>query len=463
MKNKIHAILLLVCSLCYSNSKGQYAINIKFKNIIDTVAYFRIYTFDEKLFLQKDTIKISDRNTIIQFSDKIYGGAYYLYFPQSKKRIGLCIENLDRFNLVLDGKYWNDSIFCSNKKNTLYIQYQLQESKYKYLDSQYIELQKKGAGSLKTKEQLYKGKKDALMSFRVNAMKKLNSSSLLFKYFNVLNILDKFSPNKYDYNSREIFINTFQLNDIQLYFSPFLKEIIYEYLSSFPLQADSLLKGTKVIMSKINCKDKAYPNTFNYIASVLQNNSIKNNVKGYTSFIETYLIKSKCQFLPKNTSEEFISNYNRIKPLTVSDTATNIILKDTLGNFQSLYSHLSKYDYTVISFFDPTCEHCKIQLPQLDSTLNRLKKQTGLKILNFTICNTSLILEKQWKEFILEKNLNQDYIHVIMGEESQIRKVYAAYSNPMFFLCDNNGKMLLKKTNISEIRKMILQSSRIEN
>lgn len=158
-------------------------------------------------------------------------------------------------------------------------------------------------------------------------------------------------------------------------------------------------------MSKINCKDKAYPNTFNYIASVLQNNSIKNNVKGYTSFIETYLIKSKCQFLPKNTTEEFISNYNKIKPLTVSDTATNIILKDTLGNFQSLYSHLSKYDYTVISFFDPTCEHCKIQLPQLDSTLNRLKKQTGLKILNFSICNTSLISEKQWKEFILEKIL----------------------------------------------------------
>lgn len=463
MRERIYFLLIFLIIILHASSFGQYHIQVNFKNIPDTVAYFRITTFDEKLFLPKDTIKISDRNTIIEFRDKIFGGDYYLYFPQSKKKISLCIENLNRFSLAVDGEYWNDSIFCSDKNNMLYIQYQLQESKYKYLDSHYYELQKKGSGSLKTKEQLYKGKKEALMSFRVNAMKNLNSNSLLFKYFNTLNRLDNFSPNRNDYYSREKFINAFQLNDVQLYFSPFLKDIMYEYLSSFPLQADSLLKGIKFIMSKFNCKDKAYPNTFNYIASVLQNNSIKDNFQGYASFIETYLIKSNCKFLPKPTAEEFMSNYNRIKPLTITDTATNIILQDTSGHVQTLYNHLANYDYSVISFFDPTCEHCKYQIPQMDSTVSLIRKQTGLKILNFTICNTSESMKEEWKKFIVEKKLTGDYVHVLLGEESQIRNAYAAYSNPMFYLCNKKGKLLLKKTNFSEIKKLIYQQLSLRN
>ncbi|MFN5760506.1 MAG: hypothetical protein ACK44U_00380 [Sphingobacteriales bacterium] len=85
----------------------------------------------------------------------------------------------------------------------------------------------------------------------------------------------------------------------QLYFTPILKDILYEYLSAYPLSADSTLKGIDVIMSKMDCKDKPYANTFNYFSSILQNSSIKENMKGYTAFIEKYLINNKCSFLPK--------------------------------------------------------------------------------------------------------------------------------------------------------------------
>lgn len=434
---------------------AQYKININYSKPKDSILYFRVTTFDDKLFIPKDTIKVGKKTARIVYDKSIFGGIYYIYLPQSKKKIMLCLENNDNFTLNINGDNWEDSLTCTNPKNNLFLNYQKLENRYQYLDSQYSDMQKKGNATLKAKEALYKVKKDSLSAFRTKAMLKLNSTSLLYKYFKVLNERDGYAPNRTDYKGRDAFIKKFNFKDEQLYFTPVLKDIMYEYLSAYPLTADSTLKGIDVIMDKMDCKDKPYANTFNYFSSVLQNSSIKENMKGYTAFIEKYLINSKCTFLGKNATDQFLSTYKRIKQISNIDTVANIVLKDTTGKEQSLVDQIKNYDYTVVSFYDPTCEHCKFQMPELDSTLLDIRSKSGLKVLNFAICNTSMALESEWKKFINEKKLEDQYIHVILGDKDNIRETYAAYANPMFYLIDNRGRILLKKANISAIKKLI--------
>lgn len=440
--------------------KAQYQINISYINHKDSSVQFRLSTFDEKLYIPKDTVQILRNKAKFSAATPVFGGIYTIYLPKSGKKIHLCIENKDIINLRINGENLQDSITTTDLKNKIFLQYQKIEQHFAYLDSQYNEIMKKGNASLKLKESLFKPKTDSLLSFRTNALKSLKQGSLLYKYFSWLNNLDQYAPNRQDYSGREKFLFKFPIQDPQLYFSPILKDILYEYLSSYPLNGDSILVGIDHVMKRLDCKDKAYSNTFNYFSTILQNSTIKNNINAYTLYIEKFLINNTCSFLKKERQNEFIAKYNQYKQLARTDTAINITLKDTSGTNQVLYDYLQKNDYTIICFYDPTCEHCKVQMPELDQMVKSTFNQTNFKIGVYAICNTNLALEKNWKDFIIEKELNENFIHVILGNEDKARLDYSAFSNPIFFLTDKAGTILLKKTTVSAIRKYITAQSK---
>lgn len=444
--------------LTYGNASiAQYAIEIKHNDIKDSIAYFRLKTFDERQYLAKDTIKLNHNKTLIQSKTPIYGGFYYIYFPNSKKKIELCLENNDKLSVLIRGNY-PDSILFSNKQNEVLYNYRLLENNFAHLDSTYASLIKKGNGNLTFKERFYEEKRRKLIDFRTKMLSELSEKSLLYKYFTALNKIDEFKPNKKDYTGRDKFIKQFNLKEPQLYFSDTYKSILYEYLSAFPLTGDSILKGIKVIMSKIDCKDKSYMNTFNYCVSVLQNSTIKENYKAYSQFIETYLINNKCPMPNKQKAEEYLKNYKRLQTISKADKAFEIQLKDSLGIIQKLSETIKRNNFTILSFYDPTCDHCDIQMPELNETIKLLKKNYKIEINNFAICNTDKILENEWKRFIEKHKLNENHIHVILGDNLDIRTQYAAYSNPIFFLIDKNGNLLLKKATIKMIEKYIIES-----
>lgn len=455
--------LSIVLLLSLLTSHAQYQINLSLTNSKDSLAYFRTSTFDEKLFIPKDTAQIIKGKVKFSSSTSVFGGIYYIYLPKSNRKIQLCVENKDIINLKMDAALPFDSIACSDPENKIFIQYQALEHNYQYIDSQYNEILKKGNASLKLKEAMYQPKKDTLSAFRTKALKSLKAGSLLFKYFSWINTLDAYSPNRQAYEGREKFISQFPLQDPQLYFSPLMKEITYEYLSSFPLNADSTLKGINVVMKRLDCKDKAYPNTFNYFSTVLQNGTIKNNLNGYVQFIDAYLINNKCTFLAKGREGDYLAKYKQFKQLAGTDTVINISLKDSSGKIQDLKDQLTKNDFTILSFYDPTCEHCQIQMPDLDLAIKSVINQTGLSILSYAVCNTNMLLEKEWKKFVNEYDLSENFIHVIMGETDKPRIDYAAYGNPMFFLIDKSGTILLKKATVSSIRNYLLAQKKRNN
>ena len=70
--------------------------------------------------------------------------------------------------------------------------------------------------------------------------------------------------------------------------------------------------------------------------------------------------------------------------------------------------------------------------------------------------NLSKVSAKSWKEFIKEHQLNQHYIHVNLEGNNDIRKAYDAFSNPLFYLINSDGKFVGKKLSPNTLRKIII-------
>ncbi len=436
---------------------AQYQIKIKAIKTIDSLAYFRGAVFDDKNFLAKDTIPLYKGNFTIKYAKSIVGGVYYLYFPKSKQKIFFIIEDRDSIQFELRGSNYLDSISTNLSKNKILLDYQRLENRLSKIDSMYnVELQIGRKFSIAQKVLYFKDKTDELTNFRQTALKKLKPLDALSVYFTALNLKDNQVPNFKDFEGRNSFLKKFNIANPKLLFTPIMKDLILNYLTYFPKRADSVCKGIDSIIAKVDCKSKAYPYVMDLFTKVLKSRNLANNTEGYEYFIEKYIQKSKCKFLSAEAEKKMLAELEVIKALKLNDTCINILLPDSLGVVKDLHEISKGYDCTVIIFYDPQCEHCKVEVPKMDSVIHLLAQQLNKRIGVYAICNTPDISNNEWKKFIYDYQLINQYTHVKMSSNSSVRKAYDAYSNPIFFLIDREAKMIAKKISPSTLRRILV-------
>jgi len=369
----------------------------------------------------------------------------------------LTIENNDNISLSLSNADYLNNIRTNSIKNDSFFAYQRLENSLSNIDSGYdLEIKQGKKFNLSQKAIYFEAKNKQLISARSAIMKTIKPTSALYIYFDALNALDASVPNKRKFDERLKFMQAIDIDAPKIFFTPVLRPILTEYLSYYPLQADSIVKGVDTIMRKLDCKGKAYPFIFDQLTKILKNREIQNNTNAYFYFINKYVKENKCKFLDPKQEKQFLDELNQLKQLTAQDTSVNIILKDTAGVNQNLHEYAKSYDLTLITFFDPSCEHCKVELPRMDSTIKLLEKQLVLTIGKFTICNDMGTQPAFWKSFINEYHLDYNYLHVSLGTNNEIRKAYDAYSNPLFYLIDKNGKFISKKLSVNTLKKTLI-------
>jgi peroxiredoxin len=131
---------------------------------------------------------------------------------------------------------------------------------------------------------------------------------------------------------------------------------------------------------------------------------------------------------------------------------------DTAGKRSSLYE--VKSPYTVICFWDPTCSHCKEEVPKLDSLYQQVWKSKGVKVVGMKTEGTM----EQWLKFIHEHNL-KDWVHVYQTQEMKdadyaagrpnYRQLYDVYQTPMLYLLDHDKRIIAKKLSYQQLHDLL--------
>lgn len=440
-------------------SNAQFLLKIKAVNTTDSIGYLRASLFDDRNFIPKDTLDLTKSIQTIRNSKSIVGGIYFIYFPKSKQKIQFILEDKDTTTLEISGTDYLQSAKINKAKNQALLAYQRLEKSLSNYDSSYaaeLKLGKKFSQSQKAA--YFKIKTDSLIAFRKAKLKLFKPSDAIHIYFSTLNTLDENVPNKRDFAARDAFLKKFDLNEPKLFFTPTMKQIVVEYLSFYPLQGDTLTNGLDEVFKKLLCTNKAYSFVFDYFTKVFKNREVLNNTGGYAYLIEKYVKNNSCAFLDKNNKQAFLNELTQLQAQQINAPVMNVILDDTLGAKKDLHAFAKNYNYTVLIFFDPNCEHCKVEVPKMDSTIEFLEKELMVTIGKFAVCNASNIPKSEWKDFINQYQLNNQYEHVLINDDIELRKAFDAFTNPLFFLIDKEATLLAKKISPNTLKRELLQS-----
>lgn len=127
----------------------------------------------------------------------------------------------------------------------------------------------------------------------------------------------------------------------------------------------------------------------------------------------------------------------------------------------SLYSQPAKY--TFIAFWDPTCGHCKVEMPRVDSFYTKSWKQLGVQVLGV---NTNFKELAAWKQFVTDQHFDAGWTHAYQteadfnaeikaGKPTTIRQLYDVFKTPTFYLLDKDKKIIAKNLSIEQFNDFL--------
>ena len=117
-------LFLFVLFFSFKTANAQFELKVSSKNTYDSIAYLRGVVFDDKNYIPKDTLELYKGINTVKNSKSIVGGIYFLYFPKSKQKIYLTIENNDKINLSISDSNYLKSVRSNSLKNDSFFAYQ---------------------------------------------------------------------------------------------------------------------------------------------------------------------------------------------------------------------------------------------------------------------------------------------------------------------------------------------------
>jgi thiol-disulfide isomerase/thioredoxin len=132
----------------------------------------------------------------------------------------------------------------------------------------------------------------------------------------------------------------------------------------------------------------------------------------------------------------------------LGNRAPTLRLRDMYLN--PLSSDEVKSPYLVMVFWDPTCGHCKKEIPRLDSLYKKSLKAKGVEVLAINLEGD----QKLWMDYVAE----HDLLWLNAWDpynESDFRKKYDIYSTPVIYLLDKERKIIAKRIAVDQLGDVV--------
>ena len=450
-----------------AKSKDGYKISGEIKNIQDTTVILAYY-FGGKQYAS-DTTDIVNGKLVFSGKKVLDGGIYLLVLPDGKYFELIISEQ--HFSFVTDK---NDLVasmqFKNSKENTAF---------YEYLN--YITEKQKEVSPLKDKHTNAKSdfekQKIQIEINKVDDDVRAYRNSFYKKYPDVffskiirattdiiipeapLDSIGKPKENFQFYYYKKHFWDNMDFSDVRMLRTPVFFNKMDQYLEKLtPKHPDSIIVSSDILIKKSRANKKIFQYVVSHITSTYERSKIMGMDAVFVDMVEKYYMTGECDWIDEKQLEKIIERANRISPNMIGKKPPNLVFKDTLDRYHSLY-HLSA-DYTLLFFYDPDCGHCNKVAPNVKAVCDSLVG-IGVDIKVFAV-TTEFDVEK-WKEFINKHN-TRNWINVgdIQFDDegnpvatSNWREQYDIHSTPVVYLLDQEKKIIAKRISDKQIVEII--------
>ena len=245
------------------------------------------------------------------------------------------------------------------------------------------------------------------------------------------------------------YFDNVDFGDERLLRSPLLQNKIKTYTQQLTVPLpDSIIQSVDTVIIKA----RANKEVFKYCVATLANYYETSNIMGYDKVFvhiaEKYYLTKEAFWADSALQAKILERVMKIKPNILGEAAYDMHMPDTAFKMHKLYDVKAKY--TILVFWDPTCSHCKQEIPKLSQYYDSVKVSKNIEV--FSVGIESDI--ELWKKFIRDNKLK--WINVSdLYNNTNFRNYYDIYSTPVIYLLDENKHIIAKRLDTDKVRDFI--------
>jgi peroxiredoxin len=451
MKKIMRLLFIITFTL---NHCISYAYNIEVKiNGLSNKNIFLGYHFGPKQYVL-DTTTISNKGVaVFAKKDSLPGGIYFIVLPDKRYFEVLIDKNNQNFAVETDTlDFVNNTKFKNSPENEAFYKYlksAVEEQKQmSQLQSQYSASKTKADSLLYEKQiiatnTLIQQKREALInnaptSFLATLLKLMKEPQVPTP----TPILPNGRPDStFAYNYfKAHFFDDINIYDTRTLRTPILENKIDYYFDKLVIPTPDSLNSE---VDRILTKTKNTPEMFKYLLWHFTYKAESSKIMGmdahFLHLAENYYMKGLAPWADSASLAKITTKAFKLSNNLIGQQAFNLNIEDT--NDVKVNMSLINAPYTVLVFWDPSCGHCKTEVPQLDSVYRTDLKKMGAVIYAVKSDGDN----GEWKKFIKEKQLN-GWLHVYdKNRNSNFHYYYGVDTTPMIFVLDKRKKIIAKK------------------
>lgn len=448
-----------------SNSSVGHAIQISLKPYQNTKIYIGTNYGNNRVLA--DSCLLNEKSEgVFKGTQKLTPGIYFVVNPKYNILFDFIVDDAQQFKIIADTSNIANYTIIGSKENDLFKEYSTAvnklggelagiENNFKAAKSandsslfrqQYIAKDKE----LKDKRNSFmKAHPNSMMSYLLNVMQRPEAPSIP-----VINgKADSLYPYYYVKNH---FWDNVIFNDNRLIRTPFFEAKLDEYFKNYVARdADSIIEEVQYMLTVAKTGKEIYPFLLFKFTNKYISPEFMGQDKVFLHLYQNFFAKGDTVLLNDASKKSITERAYSIMANQLGLAAPALDINTIDDKPFSLYKTAASY--TFIAFWDPTCSHCKVEIPQLDSIYKASWKALGVQILGVNINYKELAA---WKKFVADNKIN-NWFHVYQTEEAlnkeiankkptTIRQLYDVFKTPTFYLLDANKKIIAKNLTIQQ-------------
>ena len=249
-------------------------------------------------------------------------------------------------------------------------------------------------------------------------------------------------------------------SDDRLLHTPFFEPKLDEYFKNLvSIEADSIIKEINYMLLSARPGKEMFPYLMNKFTKQYMNPQYMGQDKVFVFLFENFYSKGDSTLLDaSNKKIVFERAYNLIAN-QIGLPAYPMDFPDSSGKITPLYS--VNAPFTLVAFWDPTCGHCKVEIPKVDSLYRAKWKALGVAIYAVNINEPEFA---SWKRFVKDNKLtgwyhthesNEVRIKTEKAGQMNFRQAYDIYKTPTFYLLDRDKRIIGKQLSMEQFDEII--------
>ena len=453
-----------------ATAQTGYTITLKTPSYKSGLTYLT-YHMGKNLNIE-DSAAVSNQGVAIFKGKKdLPGGIYSIVFPGKRFTADFFIDSTGRqqqISITADTTDLTKMMVIGSKANNLFQEYQ----KYVSVKGSQMQEERMAYNNAKTEkdsllhQENYNKYNSELNDFRANLVKN-NPGSMMGALLSAMK--DPEIPNKkpqtrqdtldnYNYYKAHYWDGVTFMDERVIRTPFFLPKLERYYREVIPQASDSIIKDVdyKLLLAR-SC-----PEMYKFLLNWLTDEYINPKYMGQDAVFVHLFQKYHSQGLSHWLNEKQMETISRRAYMQMSnligEKAANLEMVDSTGKASALYD--LKADYTLVVFWDPTCGHCKEEVPRIDSIYQASWKQQNLKI--YAVLTEDK--KKEWVNYIKEHHIGE-WTHVYQTKEMEkmiadaqqpsYRQLYDVIQTPTLFLLDKEKRIIGKKLSWKQLNDLL--------